>query len=138
MHRKKPHIAKLPDKAMPDISGQRLDLAIVIPLFRSERSVGGHMWNTNLFQNTFVRGACWAALSIAYNTDYMEHDIPIYFYLDERIAEDAKPVFDAFGVEDENIITFDPPQKERRDPSYVGTRLGSKLAPLLDEEFAVY
>lgn len=93
-HENKPHIARLPVVKFADYERGATELAVSVPLFHPE--LDGY--NAIRFQEVHCKGAIWAALSFIRNTDLGDRGVPLYFHIEDKVWDDAMPVFEAFGV----------------------------------------
>lgn len=93
-HESKPHIAKLPIAKFEDYERNSTELAISVPLFHPELD----SYNAIRFQEVLCKGAIWSALSFIQNTDLGDRGVPLYFHIEDKVWDDAMPVFEAFSV----------------------------------------
>ena len=93
-HDNKPHIAKLPVQRFRDYTRSSTELAISVPLFHPDCD----MYDTEKFQEVHCKGAIWAAMSMIHNTDLGQNGVPVFFHVEDKVWNDAMPVFKDFGV----------------------------------------
>lgn len=93
-HENKPHIARLPVVQFGDYERSSTELAISVPLFHPELD----SYDADRFRDVHCKGAVWAALSLLKNSDLGERGVPVYFHIEDKVWDDAMPVFKAFGV----------------------------------------
>ena len=96
-HDSKPHIAKLPVRKFRDYPRSSTELAISVPLFHPDFP-DPEMYNAQKFRDVHVKGAIWAAMSMIHNSDLGERGVPVYFHIEDKVWNDAFPVFQEFGV----------------------------------------
>ena len=130
----KGHIAKLPVVAYPNYEQASEELAVSIPLFFSAKDTTFQDFDVDRFQNIHVKGAIWSALSMMHNTDLGDKGVPFYFHVEDKILEYAKPIFDAFGVDEKWIRIINVPDGEPLPYEMNKTHFGKKYIPLLDDE----
>ena len=140
----KEHIGLLPVVQYPYNAGSNPELAVSIPLFHSEKDSTCDNFDTDRFQNIHCKGAIWSALSLLYNTDLAAHGVPVYFHIEEKVWEHAKPMFEAFRVPERFIRCVTVPEGEPLPFDMGLTHFGKKWIGLLDaamdafEVFLIY
>ena len=93
-HENKAHIAKLPVAKTRVHERDATELAISVPLFHPELD----SYNVDRFQSIHCKGAIWAGLSLIQNSDLGDNGVPLYFHIEDKVWDDAMPVFEQFGV----------------------------------------
>ena len=108
-------------KGVPNHSN---DACLVYPLFMAVEGV---------IPTYHINSAFWSANSFLVSSNIKEKQIPIYFYVDSRIIEDAAQYFNDAGVDESMILTFTPPER----PHEIGDArwLSQKLYIVLDDRF---
>ena len=131
----KQHIHRLPITQVHDYDRNDTQLAVCIPLFHAKTDTTFAPFNAERFRNVHCKGAIWAALSLIHNTDLAHNRVPIYFHIEDKVWEHAKPVFDAFNVPEHWIRILNVPDCGRKPPFEMNkTHFGKKYIPLLDTE----
>ena len=129
VHDNKPHIPRLPVVEFKDYEWSSTELSISLPLFHPETDT----YDRDKFQKTHCKGAVWAAMSMLHNTDLSDNGVPFRFHIEDKVWEDAMPVFRDFGVPDRfcKKMTFPKLEKPRVSgkPQY-----GKTLMALIDDE----
>ena len=93
-HENKAHIVQLPVVKFEDYERVSTELAVSVPLFHPELD----SYNATRFQDVHVKGAIWAGLSLIKNSDLGDQGVPLYFHIEDKVWDDAMPVFKAFDV----------------------------------------
>ena len=99
-HDNKPHIPKLPVVPFKYYPAHNSELAISVPIFHPDFP-DKNKYNADNFREVHCKGAVWAAMSIIHNTDLGDNCVPIYFHIEDKVWDDAMPVFKAFRVPQE-------------------------------------
>ena len=129
----KQHIHRLPITQVHDYDRNNTQLAVSIPLFHAKTDTTFAPFNAERFQNVHCKGAIWAALSLIHNTDLAQKRVPVYFHIEDKVWEHAKPIFDAFDVPADWIRIITVPDFGKPLPYEMNkTHFGKKYIPLLD------
>ena len=96
-HDNKPHIAELPIQKFRDYPRNSTELAISVPLYHPDFP-DSSKYNVDNFRDVHCKGAIWAAMSMIHNTDLGDRGVPLYFHIEDKVWDDAMPVFEDFGV----------------------------------------
>lgn len=86
----------------PTYEQESTDMAITLALYQAGLPGG---W----FPEVLINSSVWAANSLILNSDMREKQIPIFFYIEDLVIDMCKPVFDAAGIPDSNVIVFSTP-----------------------------
>ena len=131
----KPHIPKLPVVPFKDYARGNTELAISIPLYHPDfPKDSSFKYKTDNFQNVHCKGAIWAAMSIIHNSDLGENQVPLFFHIEDRVWDDAMPVFEEFGVPESwcRKMALPKPTKDLTVPHK--PQYGKSLMGLIDDE----
>lgn len=135
VHESKPHIAKLPVKQMSDYERTSTALAISIPLFHSELDTQYQNFDVERFRGIHCKGAIWAGMSLLKNSDLGDNGVPLYFHIEDKIFDDALPVFKEFGIPESWCRKITAPVSETEPELKVNkTQFGKTYLGLLDDE----
>ena len=135
VHETKPHIVKLPTQPMPIYERNSTELAISIPLFHSELDTHYENFNVERFQNVHCKGAIWAGMSLIHNSDLGDNGVGLYFHIEDKVWDDAMPVFRDFGIPDEWCRKMTAPVLESEPELKVNkTQFGKTYIGLLDAD----
>ena len=130
----KAHIPRLPTipYRVPDAeTGTRL--AISVPLYHSDfQWIDGGIAHQR-FQEVHCRGAIWTALSLLYNTDLGENGVRVYFHIEDRVWNIAKPIFEEFGVDTQWIRKVQIPNA-KTNPDVENVHYGKNFMALIDTD----
>ena len=96
-HDSKPHIPKLPVVPFKDYARNSTELAISVPLYHPDFP-DTSKYSPDNFRSVHCKGAIWAAMSMIHNTDLGERGVPLHFHIEDKVWDDAMPVFEDFGV----------------------------------------
>lgn len=108
-------------------------LAISIPLFHSDfQWIDGGIAQER-FQQVHCRGAIWVALSLLYNTDLGAKGVKCYFHIEDRVWQIAKPIFAAFGVDEQWLVKMKIPNS-KTNAAVDNVHYGKKFMALIDEQ----
>ena len=97
IHDTKPHIPRLPIVPFKNYKRHSRELAISVPLYHPDFP-DASKYNPDNFRSVHCKGAIWAAMSMIHNTDLGENGVPLYFHIEDKVWDDAMPVFRDFGV----------------------------------------
>ena len=135
IHENKPHIVKLPTITMEPYDRHSTELAVSIPLFHSELDTQYIPFNVDRFQNVHCKGAIWAGMSLIKNTDLVDNGVPLYFHIEDKVWDDAIPVFRDFGIPDGWCKKITAPALEKTPELKVNkAQFGKTYIGLLDED----
>ena len=134
-HSNKQHIPKLPVVPFKDYERHSTELAISVPLYHPDfPEHSSYKYKPDDFRSVHCKGAIWSAMAMLHNTDLADNGVPVYFHIEDKVWDDAQPVFDDFGVPKEwrKKMTLPDPSVEltiENKPQY-----GKSLMGLLDDE----
>ena len=141
----KNHLKKLPIvdyenilNSLPTIKNpSKVGLAVSYPIFYSTKQLyyTKKLTQTKAFQTNICKATIWSAISFLKNTDLTDHNVRIYFHIEDRAYNKAMPVFKQFNVPDRCIRRM---QFEKNAfPNIRGMdaiSFGKKYMCLLDED----
>ena len=134
MIERKQHISRLPVVDYPNYDWDTSnELVVSIPLFFSAKDTTFEDFDPERFQNIHCKGAIWAALALLHNTDLAQKGVPVFFHIEDKVWEFAKPMFEAFGVPDQLIRFVHLPEGDPLPEDMNKTHFGKKFMALLDE-----
>lgn len=117
----------------PEYQGQgfRYDMSstegcIVIPIFEGFEGV---------YPAYHINSTCWAFHSLLVNTNVIEKQIPLFFYIEQKFWEPAVAQLKRSGIPEERLIQWQAPP---RLPEYKGQYFAQKLFTTLDPFFETY
>ena len=96
-HDNKPHIVKLPTVPFKEYEPFSSELVISVPLYHPDFP-DVSKYDPDDFKNKHCRGAIWAGMSMLHNTDLADNGVPLLFHIEDKVWDDAMPVFEEFGV----------------------------------------
>ena len=131
-HEYKKHILQLPDIECHEYDRLSKELAVSIPLFHSELDTQYKEFDVDRFQEIHVKGAIWSGLSFVHNTDLSDKGTPLYFHVEDKVFNYAKPVFDRFKIPEDWIKKVSVPSVNL-EYKINKTHFGKKFIPLLDK-----
>ena len=108
----KGHIVKLPVVSYPNYDRLSTELVVSIPLFYSAKDTTFADFNVERFEQIHCKGAIWSAMALLYNTDLCEKGVGVFFHIEDKAWEHAKPMFEAFGVDEKWIRIVNVPEGE--------------------------
>lgn len=117
----------------PDYQGKgfRYDMSstdgcIVIPIFYGFEGI---------YPEYHVNTICWAFHSILVNTNAIEKQVPLFFYIEKSLWEPAVLQLKKAGIPDDRLIQWQAPP---RVPEWKGQYFAQKLFTILDPFFNAY
>lgn len=99
---------------------------IVYPLYAAFEGV---------YPESHINSACWSAHSFWVNSDIINQNIPIYFYVEEDIFEEAYKQLISCNIPDPMILKYSVPD---RSPRWGGQFISQSLYIVLDSFFEQY
>ena len=131
-HGNKPHIQELPVHPFKDYERHSTELSVSVPLYHPDFP-DETKYNPDNFRETHCRGAIWAAMSMIHNTDLGERGTPLYFHIEDKVWDDAMPIFSDFQVPIEwcRKMTVPPPTRTLTADK---AQFGKSLMSLIDTE----
>ena len=99
---------------------------IVYPLYAAFEGV---------YPESHINSACWSAHSFWVNSDVINQNIPIYFYVEDNIFEDAYKQLTSYKIPDSMILKYRVPN---RSPRWGGQFISQSLYIVLDSFFEQY
>ena len=143
-HDNKPHIPKLPVRKFRDYERNSKELVISVPLFHPDFPDTGK-YNPLTFQRVHCKGAIWAAMSMLHNTDLADNGVPVIFHIEDKVWNDAVPVFNDFGVPQSWLrkmtlpeptieLTADKPQYGKSLMALIDDELDADITMILDSD----
>lgn len=126
------HLLNLPPVQVPTHHPRDSELvALSVPIFHSAKGRNALFLNdekafdVEAFKTVVCLSSVWAAVSIATNTDLCEKGMPIYFHVEDKVMEIARPILKVCGVPDDWIreTTIQQPEVEVVEAVY-----GKKMA----------
>ena len=130
IHRSKPHINALPYFKAGDFKRSSKELAVSVAMYHSDLD----NWNEKEFQETHVKGGIWAGLSFIANTDLSDNKVPLYFHIEDRVWDSAKPVLDDFGIPSYWCRKIECPKSEEPVRKVTKPQFGKGYMGLLDDD----
>ena len=133
-HEYKKHILQLPDATeFPVSERDSTELAVSVPLFYSELDTQYKPFDVERFQNVHVKGAVWAGMSLLHNSDLADRGVPLYFHIEDKAWDYAKPVFERYQIPQSWCRQITIPEATLNYK--VGkTQFGKTFLTLLDDE----
>ena len=131
IHDDKPHITKLPTVKFKDYERHSTELVISVPLYHPDFP-DESKYNAESFRNKHCRGAVWAAMSMIHNTDLGDNGVSLFFHIEDKVWDDAMPVFEDFGVPKEWCRKMTCP-KPTVDLVADKAQFGKSLMALIDD-----
>ena len=123
----KQYLGRLPEPSdYPQYSDDSDELAFVFPLFWGYRYI-----DYDYLQ--YTKSSFWSARSLIANADIVDKGIPIYFFIEDVLADEAQYLLDG-GVDASKILTF---HAEDINPD-LGTFVGKKLEVLRSDVLSRY
>ena len=134
----KQHLRALPEIQVPiDYPRDSTDVSLSLPIFASKKGRNALFgedsdFDVEAFKKMVVLSSVWAYVSIATNTDLCKNGMPVYFHVEDTIADIAVPILQACGVPDDwiKITHFDSFPHEDKIDEY---QVGKKFAYFADE-----
>ena len=134
----KEHLRNLDIVSIPtDYPRDSEKVSLSLPIFYSSKGKNtlfdeDSNFNRESFEKLVCLSSVWAAVSIATNTDLCEKGMPIYFHIEDKVIDIARPILYECGVPEDWIreVSFD--EFKNRD-QIRESNMGKKFAIYLDE-----
>ena len=88
------------DLIPPSYPGKSKQAIVIFPLFFTHQ-------RSHAPQAYYIKTACWARRTWLMYTDALELDIPIKFYVEDILYDEALPIFGENGIDESDIIQHD-------------------------------
>ena len=133
VHDNKPHIPRLPVTPFRDYKRDSTELAISVPLYHPDYPEGCDKYSADNFRDVHCKGAIWAAMSFIHNTDLGDRGTPLFFHIEDKVWNDAMPVFKEFGVPQEWCRKMSLPEPSKTLTA-IKPQYGKSLMGLIDND----
>lgn len=128
----KQHLRTLPNIQVPtNYPRDSKSVALSMPIFHSPKGRNALFpgkdatFDDVSFKSLLCLSSIWAAVSIMTNTDLCKNGMPIYFHIEDKVIDLARPIFAECGVPDEWIrITSFPEPDHIVDEANYGKKFG--------------
>ena len=134
--KRKKHIARLPITTYPDFEVKTNEVAVSIPIFHSPVDSGLTDFDERRIKDVHAKGAIWTALSLLNNTDFDDHNVGIYFHVEDKIYDIAAETFQAFNVPKKFIRVMTIDNQIPSPPGIGYPQYGKKYMFLEDDELS--
>lgn len=134
--KRKKHIARLPITTYPDFEVKTDEIAVSIPIFHSPVDSGLTDFDARRIKEVHAKGAIWTALSLLNNTDFSDHNVGIYFHVEDKIYDIAAETFHAFNVPEKFIRVMTIENQIPSPPGMNFPQYGKKYMFLEDDALA--
>ena len=101
------HLRRLPYQGYESYDDSSKDLAFVIPLYDA---VWYNPDQEGIIDEAYIRGAIAVGKSLTLNTDIVQRKIPIFYFLEDCVANGRLHLFRDSGIRDDRILGFNTPE----------------------------
>ena len=102
------HLRRLPIIGYEPYDDSNTELALVIQLYDAQY-LGHFEGQTEMIDESYIKGSIAAARSLTLNTDVIDRKIPIFFFMENPVADEYLTTFLDAGIRRDRIRTFHVP-----------------------------